>query len=338
MKKIYLLYFLLTASIAFSQIPPGFSYQAMALDASGNAIISSPVKLRISILDDSATGASVYRENHNPTTNNKGVFTLTIGQGNAESGIFTGINWTNAPKFLKVEIDVNNGANYVLVGSSQLLAVPYAMVAGTVVNGDATAAGTKIYVCGSFNNFDTVTALQLQYKNGEYETYKFLPAGSELRFCFSAGASISYGYVDTGASSWALSSEGPNFAVPTAGFYRIGIKHSSADGKYIVSFRQVSVAIQQIGPQGNWVAQNFTMDNTTGMFSKIHTVTTPGLGYKILVSASPINNFSLAFTEGVLTQIADNILVPLNLPAGTYRFDIDLSSTIYGSHYTITPQ
>lgn len=133
MKQIYLFFALLFAATLFAQIPQGISYQAVALNASGNAVASSPVKVRLSILDSSATGTAVYTETHNPTTNSMGLFTLTIGQGTAVTGTFAGINWGTNSKFLKVEIDITNGTNYIAIGTSQLLAVPYAMVAGDVV-------------------------------------------------------------------------------------------------------------------------------------------------------------------------------------------------------------
>lgn len=142
MKHIYLFFALLVSTTIFAQIPQGFSYQAVALNASGNAVASSPVKVRLSILDNSATGTAVYTETHNPTTNNMGLFTLTIGQGTPVTGTFSGINWGQNSKFLKVEIDIANGANYVTIGSSQLLAVPYAMVAGDVV-GTSSGNGTQ---------------------------------------------------------------------------------------------------------------------------------------------------------------------------------------------------
>jgi len=131
MKQIYLVIALFFATTIFAQIPQGFSYQAVALNSNGTAVASAPVNVRLSILDNSAMGTAVYTETHNPTTNSMGLYTLTIGQGVAVTGTFSQINWGQGSKFLKVEIDITNGNNYVLMGTSQLLSVPYAMVAGT---------------------------------------------------------------------------------------------------------------------------------------------------------------------------------------------------------------
>lgn len=131
MKHVYLFLALVFTTGLLAQIPQGFSYQAVALNASGNVVASSPVKVRLSILDSSATGTAIYTETHNPTTNTMGLFNLTIGQGTPVTGTFAGVNWGTNSKFLKVEIDIANGNNYVLMGTSQLLSVPYAMVAGT---------------------------------------------------------------------------------------------------------------------------------------------------------------------------------------------------------------
>ncbi|MCR5861277.1 hypothetical protein LRS05_16925 [Flavobacterium sp. J372] len=132
MKKIYLYFALVFATTLFAQIPQGFSYQAVALNSNGTAVASAPVNVRLSILDNSAMGTAVYTETHNPTTNSMGLYTLTIGQGVAVTGTFSQINWGQNSKFIKVEIDINNGTDYTTVGTSQLLSVPYAMIAGSI--------------------------------------------------------------------------------------------------------------------------------------------------------------------------------------------------------------
>lgn len=132
MKKILLLSALFITSLIFAQIPQGISYQAIALNGSGNAVASSNVGLRLSVLNTSATGTVLYTETHVKMTNAQGLFNLIIGQGTPTTGTFAGINWATGSKFLKVEMDVAGGTNYALVGTTQLLSVPYAMAAGTL--------------------------------------------------------------------------------------------------------------------------------------------------------------------------------------------------------------
>src|SRR6478672_13093563 len=93
MKKILLLSALLLTLCTFAQVPQGISYQAIALNGSGTAVVSSNVRLRLSILDNSATGTVLYTETHIKMTNAQGLFNLVIGMGTPTSGTFTGINW-----------------------------------------------------------------------------------------------------------------------------------------------------------------------------------------------------------------------------------------------------
>jgi hypothetical protein len=85
--------------------------------------------MRISILQGTATGSSVYTETQSPTTNNNGLIAIEIGTGNIVSGNFANIDWANGPFFVKTETDPNGGTNYTLTGTSQLLSVPYALYA-----------------------------------------------------------------------------------------------------------------------------------------------------------------------------------------------------------------
>jgi uncharacterized protein (TIGR02145 family) len=111
-----------------AQTPQSFKYQAVVRDVSGNIITNQVVAIKISILAKTETGAVVYSEIHNSTTNQFGTVTLDIGKGNIiESGIFSDIEWGSDDFFLKLEIDTTGGANFQFMGTSQLLSVPYAL-------------------------------------------------------------------------------------------------------------------------------------------------------------------------------------------------------------------
>jgi len=182
MKKIALLSLLLISFIGLAQVPQGISYQAIALNGSGNPVVSSNVRLRLSILDNSATGTNLFTETHLKTTNPQGLFNLIIGQGTVVSGTFTTINWGTNSKFLKVEMDAAGGTNYVLVGTTQLLSVPYALRAETVSTIPATALsgiGTGSLKSGSFVVIDGNAARG--FSNGVWSNQNltnFLPTSS----------------------------------------------------------------------------------------------------------------------------------------------------------------
>ena len=133
-KKIVLLSALFVSLMTFAQVPQGISYQAIALNGSGTSVVSSNVRVRLSVLDVSATGTVLYSETQLKMTNAQGLFNLTIGQGTVVSGVFASINWGMNSKFLKVEMDATGGTTFAAVGTTQLLSVPYAMHAGTVAS------------------------------------------------------------------------------------------------------------------------------------------------------------------------------------------------------------
>ena len=122
--------FILTGYI-FSQVPEAFNYQAVVRNSSGELIAGQNVSFKISILENSESGNLVYAETHSITTNDFGVANLKIGEGTVLDGVFSPGGWGAAPHFIKVEFDPAGGSSYVLMGTSQLIAVPYAFHAQT---------------------------------------------------------------------------------------------------------------------------------------------------------------------------------------------------------------
>lgn len=136
MKKLLILFMLAAISLQ-SQIPNGFSYQAVAFNPSGAPVTSSTIGVKIDILADSANGTLLYNEVHNPITNSSGLYSLTIGKGTT-SGNWSSINWSKGNKFIKVGLDIVGGTSYVTIGSNQLLSVPYSIIS------DSTLKAPKI--------------------------------------------------------------------------------------------------------------------------------------------------------------------------------------------------
>lgn len=150
MNRILHLVSLLFISInLYAQAPQKMTYQAVIRNASNNLVVSSPVKMKISILQGSTTGPAVYSEQHNPTTNANGLVSVEIGEGTNKIGTFSAIDWGNGTYFLKTETDPTNGNNLSIVGTSQLLSVPYALHSNCVsssLDGDTLLVGCKKYV------------------------------------------------------------------------------------------------------------------------------------------------------------------------------------------------
>ncbi len=136
MKKFYFSVFLIAVTIGavFSQVPSAFNYQAIVRNSSGEIIANQNVKLRISILEDSESGAVVYSETHSLSTNKFGLVTLSVGEGDPVAGTFNSTNWETGKHFIKTEIDPAGGNSFSSLGISELLSVPYALHAQTVAN------------------------------------------------------------------------------------------------------------------------------------------------------------------------------------------------------------
>ncbi len=110
-----------------AQAPQAFNYQAVARNVQGDVLQNQSIGIRVSIIDSIANGPSLYTEIHTVTTNQFGLFTLKVGGGTVVSGNLSSIEWAVNKKFVKVEMDASGGSNYVLIGTSQLLSVPFAL-------------------------------------------------------------------------------------------------------------------------------------------------------------------------------------------------------------------
>ncbi|MFZ5429139.1 MAG: hypothetical protein ACOZDD_02820, partial [Bacteroidota bacterium] len=115
-----------------AQVPAGFSYQAVVRNNSGEVVVNRSVNFRFSILQNSATGTSVYVETQSKQTNEFGLANLIVGAGTKVSGNFDPSGWGSNAHFLKVELDPDNGSAFSHLGTMQLMAVPYAFHAKTV--------------------------------------------------------------------------------------------------------------------------------------------------------------------------------------------------------------
>jgi hypothetical protein len=134
MKIFYTLLLFLFASVSIlAQTPEKMSYQLVLRDASNTLLTDQQVGIQISILQTTITGTAVYTEIQTATTNVNGLVSLEIGFG-ISSDDFSAIDWSAGPYFIKTATDASGGSNYSIVGTSQLMSVPYALYAKTAGN------------------------------------------------------------------------------------------------------------------------------------------------------------------------------------------------------------
>jgi hypothetical protein len=140
MKKILLALLLITSFAAHAQVPSQINYQGIARNSVGNVLPNKKITVRLSVHDQTGTGTIVYTETRNITTSALGLFTIAIGGPGATTttGSFSGITWNSGAKFLQVEIDPDGAANFLNLGVSPLLAVPYSLYAANAANANPT--------------------------------------------------------------------------------------------------------------------------------------------------------------------------------------------------------
>jgi hypothetical protein len=152
-KCITLCFLLLTLGVNAQTPPNAFNYSAVARNAAGQPIATTTIGIQITILKTSPTGASQYSENHFVNTDAFGLFNLVIGAGAVQSGSMATIDWSNDNYYLKVSMDATGGTNFLTMGTTQLLSVPYALYAknsGFSIVNDNTILTYDIANSGSY--------------------------------------------------------------------------------------------------------------------------------------------------------------------------------------------
>ncbi len=130
---------------AIAQAPEVVNYQSVIRDNVGDIVANQAIGFKLSILQGDASGPLVYDETHVAITNQYGLVDLRIGAGTVLSGDFSTIDWGVDTHYLEISLDVNGGTNYQLMGTSELISVPYALHATTAgTDNDWTISGNNL--------------------------------------------------------------------------------------------------------------------------------------------------------------------------------------------------
>ena len=140
MKKFYIFLCLAIASLTQlqAQAPQGFNYQATVRNNAGDLVVSTNVYFKFNVIQDSQTADPIFTETHEILTDDLGQVTLIIGEGTANTGVFSEIDWSLGSYFLGIELSIDGPNDYVAMGTTQLLSVPYALYAANSGNATAT--------------------------------------------------------------------------------------------------------------------------------------------------------------------------------------------------------
>ncbi len=132
--KNLIIFFLLTL-FSLTMQAQSFNYQTIVRNGSGSPQVSTAVNLRFTVLE-TATSGVLYRETQNPTTDQYGWLSLTIGNGIPVTGTFATVDFS-VKRYLLVECSTDGGSNFAEIGVSEL------SPNGTGPKGDTGAIGPK---------------------------------------------------------------------------------------------------------------------------------------------------------------------------------------------------
>jgi len=169
-------------------IPQGISYQAIARDATGKEITNREITLRISILEKGFNGLPLYSEIHRIRTDDFGLFTLIIGQGETIAGEFSSIKWQSGNLWFRIELAMENSDKFRLLSTSRFLSVPYAFHAKTaekLITGEGQRGiGDSVWLqngnagtSAAFNFLGTTDFEDLVVKTDNIERMRFKAQG-----------------------------------------------------------------------------------------------------------------------------------------------------------------
>jgi hypothetical protein len=141
-----------------AQAPNQFSFQGVARDATGKVIANGNVTLWIKIRSTPDQGG-IIEEIHETNTNGIGIFTIQIG---GAGGDLTNVDWNKGTYFLNINIDPTGGndiSDYIDLGSTQLLSVPYALMANKLPDLDPISQIGLFNQGKVLNTFSTAPSL-----------------------------------------------------------------------------------------------------------------------------------------------------------------------------------
>jgi len=273
-----------------AQIPTAFNYQGVARNGSGVPLANQNISLQISILDATASGAELFKETHAVTTNAYGLFSVMIGGGTISVGNIGTIDYMNAPKFLKIEMDPAGGTSYTVIGTpTQMIAVPYAMSAKAL---QATSDG------GLGIRGNSASSLWLGfYENNVYRGYLGSYSGKNEDVDIGTGGGNTLG-------SMHLTIAGvPKLTVDSIGRVGIGTRYPQTN----LAVTSNAGDVINIGNQNGWTAMGLA-NSGSGPYNLIGN---GGTYMSFMYSATPTTSIS-ATNSKMLMDGTTNTFRPTN--------------------------
>ncbi len=133
-KSIFLILTMLCVGLSpkAQSIAEGIPYQGVVRDASGLPLVKAPVTLRVALgAVEKSNSATFYSEMHEAQTDEQGFFQIVIGEGKDAKGALSDVPWATCQIWAEVALQTSALPAFRVLSHSRLLAVPYAMHAGT---------------------------------------------------------------------------------------------------------------------------------------------------------------------------------------------------------------
>jgi hypothetical protein len=253
---------LLIGSVAFAQAgaPNGINYQAVIRKSDGTLVSNTPIAVRASIRQTTATGTVIFSERHNVTTDQWGLVNFVIGTGTFLSGNpFANISWGNGPYFLDLGVAFSGLPNptiYMPYGTQQMMSVPFALYAkssGNLLNQWSYGPVAPLNNAGNMGDYYLDTSTGNVYNKTNSTTWVLI-----TNITGPQGAAGPQGLAGTSGATGATGATGPaGVAGPTGPAGATGpIGLTGAQG---ATGPQGSVGAT--GPQGNPGTNGNTMLN-----------------------------------------------------------------------------
>lgn len=156
--------FFFAAIQLIAQSPEAVQFQAIVRNGDGDIVANQRVSFEISIVQGSTSGPLIYTETHVDTTDDYGLANLMIGQGTPVTSTFASINWGADEYFVRTSVDISGGTSYTVMGTTQILSVPYALHANEASYSDVANNAYRL------NNMSSSAFATHDHLHSEYST------------------------------------------------------------------------------------------------------------------------------------------------------------------------
>ena len=118
MKTFYAILCIAIASLTQlqAQAPQGFNYQATVRNSAGDLIVNANVYFKFNVIQGSLTAVPIFTETHYVSTDDLGQVNLVIGQGTANLGSFSALDWSLGSYYLGIELDTGTLIMFTEIG------------------------------------------------------------------------------------------------------------------------------------------------------------------------------------------------------------------------------